>query len=348
MSRWSTGRAGRWLLRLAVALGLLLVVAAPVLRFWVTPLLAQSPPPQGQPATSTTTTTGTITSLFNLETGTASPALQPIPVTTTVSTTVDPVASAAAGAEGANVTVSDTTTRTATDDGRLIAELTYRLAADRHTQALVDCCGAQVGGVTPSAMAGAGSPLRLPWFVPQAPYPYFDVTLLAPVSMPYIGRDRVGDLDAMKFQQALPATAVGTVPVPGALVGSEQQTVVLTRTHSVTRTLWVDPTTGIVLRTADRVRDSLRDAAGKDVVTLLSMSTASPTTEVDARVAAAREEAAPVLWAHSYGPALCLGLGLTLLALALVAGALRTRSRRIEQDFPDEWATFDDLKEIVD
>ena len=38
-----SGAWARWLTRLALVLGLLLIVAAPVMRFWVTPVLAQSP-----------------------------------------------------------------------------------------------------------------------------------------------------------------------------------------------------------------------------------------------------------------------------------------------------------------
>ncbi len=34
----------RWPVRLAVLLGILLLVAAPLLRFWVSPALAQAPP----------------------------------------------------------------------------------------------------------------------------------------------------------------------------------------------------------------------------------------------------------------------------------------------------------------
>ncbi|HEX6886684.1 MAG TPA: porin PorA family protein [Candidatus Nanopelagicales bacterium] len=341
-------RRRRILARAALLLGLLLLVAAPILRFWVTPLLAQSPRLPGGGGFVTATSTGTLTALFDLEDPAGTPAVvTPIPITRTVTTRGDAAATQAAEAQGSNVAVTDSVDRVVTDDGRLVAETQFRLAADRHTQALLDCCGVQVSGTT-VPMAGAGSPLRLPWFTPQATYPYFDPTLLTAVDLAPIGTDRVGDADALKFQQATAPTAVGTVQVPGRLVGSERPFVTLTRAHAVTRTLWVEPTTGIILRSAERIRDTLRDDAGRDVVTLATMTLASTPAAEAAAVATARAQAQPVLWAHAYGPALCVAASVLLLLLGIVLVVREVRAARVEQDFPDEWATFDDLKEAFD
>jgi hypothetical protein len=341
-----TGEWGRRLTRLALAVGLLLLVAAPVMRFWVTPVLAQSPEVPGGDGFLTHVSTGTVTTLFDLETA-ESTAIEPIPVTRTESTRGDSAAAQEAATQGANAAVTDTTDRTVTGDGRLIAESEYRLAADRHTQALIDCCGVQVGGVT-VPMAGSGSPLRLPWFTPEESYPYFDLTLLAPADMSFIGPEEVGGMSALKFQQAASPTPIGTVQAPGVLVGSTSPTVPLVRTHVVNRTIWVDPTTGIILRKVERIREALRDSAGKDIVTLLAMTTSSTPEQVDAQVARARQEGRPVLWTHSYGPMLAVGLGLVLLAVGLTGVILRTRAARVEEDFPDELASFDDLREAFD
>lgn len=341
-----TGQWGRRFTRLALAVGLLLLVAAPVMRFWVTPVLAQSAAVPGGQGFLTHVSTGTITTLFDLETA-QSTAIEPIPVTRTESTRGDAAGAQAAADAGANAAVTDTTDRTVTDDGRLIAESEYRLAADRHTQALIDCCGTQVGGVT-VPMAGSGSPLRLPWFAPEQPYPYFDLTLLAPSEMSFIGPEDVGGLTALKFQQAASPTPIGTVQAPGVLVGSPLVTVPLVRTHVVNRTIWVDPTTGIILRKVERIREALRDSAGKDIVTLLAMTTSSTPEQVEAQVALARDEGRPVLWTYSYGPMLAIALGLVLLLVGLTGVVVRTRAARVEEDFPDELASFDDLREAFD
>lgn len=337
----------RWLSRLCLLGGLLLVVGAPILRFWVAPGLAQSPVTLGDGGAITHISVGSITELFDLEEGRAGAETEPIPVTRTQATVSDASATAQAGTQGLNVSVTETTDRTVTQDDRLIAQVEYRLAADRHTQALVDCCATQVDGV-PVSPAGAGNPLRLPWFTSQAPYPYFDPVLLEPVELIPIGQEEVEGISALKFQQPAVPMALGTVQVPGRLTGSSADTVGLVRTYTVNRTLWVDPTTGIILRQVERVQESLREGSGQDVVTLLAVSTASTTEQVQASVAAAREQGRPVLWAHSYGPALCLGLGSLFLLLGVVGILLRVRAERVDRDFPDELASFEDLKEVFD
>ena len=335
----------RWPVRLAVLLGILLLVAAPLLRFWVSPALAQAPPlPPG--GSTTYLETGVLTSLFDLESGAAA-TTEPVPVTRTTTVTGDAAATQQAEAAGRNVSVTTTSQTTTTADGRVLGELGFRLAADRSSQALVNCCGAQVDGV-PVDMEGSGSPLRLPWFTPPAAYPYFDPTLVRGVEMAYLGTDRIQDQPVSKFQQATPATALGSLQVPGRLVGSEQPTVRMSRVHSVSRTLWVDPTTGIILRSAERVRETLRDSAGKDVVVLIAMTLGSTPEQEATQLAQAEREGLPVMSAHTFGPLLCLLVGGILLVAGLVGLVLRTRARRLEEDFPDELADFDDLRDTID
>jgi hypothetical protein len=334
-----------WRFWAALVPGLVLLVAAPILRFGVTPLLAASPQ---VPPPSTFTSSGTISTLLDFEPEPDQPANQaPIPVTRTLTTTAVADGSARAEAQSLDVALSQTLDQILTSDGRLVAESQFRLAADRTTQALVDCCAAQVAGVEFS-MAGAGSPLRLPWFTPPQPYPYLDTTLLAPVDLAFIGHEPLDGVDAMKFQQSTTPTAVGTVPVPGPLVGSEQPTVRLDRTYSVNRTLWVEPTTGIILRTAERVRETLRDDTGRDILVLLEMDLTSTPEQEAEQVEQARTQGRPVLWAHAYGPLICLVLGGLLLALAAVGAVRAVRYRRVEEDFPDELRDFDDLRGVFD
>jgi hypothetical protein len=333
------------LARIALLLGVLALVTAPVLRFWVAPALAQSPAVPGGGGFVTFTEAGTLTALFDLEGDEATTTLPaPVPITRTITTRGDAGATAAATTQGLNVAVTDTVDRIVTEDGRLIAETQFRLAADRHTQALAECCGVGVSG-SPVAMAGAGSPLRLPWNVPPATYPYFDPVLLAPVQMAAVGSEAVAGQEALKFQQTSAPTPIGTVPVPGRLVSSEQPTVDLTRARTVTRTLWVDPTTGIILRTAERVRETLRDATGRDVVTLVTYALASTPEQEAVQAQRARTQGVPVRWASVHGPMIAVAASMLLLLLGTVLVVREVRAARVEEDFPDELATFEDLRE---
>ncbi len=341
-----TGAGFRWFTRVTLALGTVLLLTAPVLVGWVTPLLAQSPrvPGAGMPVTSNSA--GTVTTLFDLE---ANPSADgpPIRVTRTRTTTADEAGAEEAEAAGFNAAVTGTNDITVAEDGRVLAQAQYRVAADRHTQALIDCCGTQVDGI-PVTVQGAGSPLRLPWFTPEVPYPYFDVTARTVVELQPIGRETVEGISALKFQTPESPIELGVVDGPGRLAGSEGASARLTRAYSVNRTLWVDPTTGIILREVERMRQTLRDDDGGDVITLVVMTTATTQEQVRASVARARQEGRPVLWAHSYGPAICLGLGSALVLCGGIGWMVRRRAELVAEEFPDELASFDDLRPVFD
>lgn len=342
-----TGVGSWWFTRVGPALGLMLLLVAVILVHWVTPGLAQSPlvPGGGDPVTISSL--GSITTLVDLGAdGGGSPA-PPIPVTRTRTVRGDATGAELAQGLGFNAAVTSTSDITVAADGQVIAEAEYRLAADRHTQALVDCCGAQVDGV-PITAAGAGSPLRFPWFTLDEPYPYFDPTALAAVQLDPIGTEDVDGIQALKFQQSQSPIEVGSVEVPGRLAGSDAESAQLPRSYAVNRTLWVDPTTGIILREVERVRQTLRDESGRDVVTLVVMTTATTPEQVSQQVAQARREGRPVLWAHSYGPAICLVLGLLLLVAGTIGLVVRLRADRVSLEFPDEPASFDDLRHVFD
>lgn len=331
--------------RSAVLLGLGLVVGvlALGLRVWVTPVLARSP---ATPPVASFQTRGTITTLLDFEPGQAgqSPARDPIPVTHSMITTFDSAATKLAKAAGSDATVTNTVDQILTTDGRLIAQLNMRLAAQRDTQVLVDCCAVEVSGVR-TPMAGFGSPLRFSWFTPLDARETFDPTLLSSVQLAYVGGERVGSFEALKFQQTTPATALGGVLVPGALVGSDLESVRLTRMRAVNRSLWVDPITGIILRASERVRETLRDNKGKDVLTLLAMNLASTPEQDSAQVALARAQGRPVRWSHTFGPIVGLFVGLGFFGCGGLGMLSAFRRSRVSWDFPDEAATFEDLRD---
>lgn len=329
----------RWVWRVLAGVGCLAIVAAVVLRLAIAPHVAQSPLLPGPAGFVNHVSIGTVTALLDLETGVAR---EPIRVTRTETTRGDAAAAAQAAQLGFNVSVLDTISRVVGPDQKVIREDSYRMAPDRRSGALADCCGVYVGGVT-VPMGGAGYPLRLPPLPQASTYPYFDVNLLAAVPMKYLGEDQAGGLPAMKFQQATPPTKAGRLVVPGRLVGAGDRPTTADRYYSATRTLWVDPVSGIVLRKSERTRETVRDASGRDVVTLYSAVLDSSAEQTAQSAAQARAAAAPIRWTRTLGPALLLTLGLGLL-LAAWAGLMHARRMdQVLQDFPDRLASFDDI-----
>lgn len=332
--------------RAAPVLVVVLLATAAVLTFWVTPWLAQaSAVPDGMESV-TTTSVGSVSTLVDLEADGLVDA-QPVLVTRTRTTTVDELASHEAAGSGLNAAVTSTSDVTAAEDGRIITHTRYRLAADQHSQALMDCCGSHVDGA-PTPVAGSGSPLRFPWFTPSEPYPYYDVTARATAVLAPIGSEEVGGIRAMKFQQSETPVLLGSVAVPGQLVDSDEESVNLQRAYAVNRTVWVDPTTGVVLRDVERIRQTLRDSSGSDVITLLVMTTATAQDDVRRQVALATAQGRAVRWAHSYGPAFCIAAGVLLLLGSAIGLVVTGRADRVAREFPDEFASFEDLRPILD
>ncbi|MGV1003650.1 MAG: porin PorA family protein [Candidatus Nanopelagicales bacterium] len=326
--------------KLLAALGLLLLLLAPVLRLVVTAYFAQAPLSPGPEGFDTQVSTGTVTALLDLDGGLTT---HPTKISQTVTTRADEAVAASARAAGYNVGVFSTLARTVDESGKVLREENLRLAADRRTQALVDCCGVFVGGVV-VPMAGAGNPLRFPAFPARDTYPYFDTVLLTAAPMRFLGEDELNGSKVYKYQQATAPTAVGQVAVPGKLVGSRKETANGVRMYAGIRSVWVDPTTGIILRKAERIRETLRDSRGVGVLALYSADLDYTAEQTAANQALARAQGRPLRLSGFWAPAVLSGAGVLLLGWAGVAGFRRKREAELADDFTDEWASFDDVR----
>lgn len=344
--RIRSARGWRWprpaLRQVVAALGLLCLLAAPVLRFVVTPWLAQAPLLPGPDGFVTQVSTGRVNAVLDLNSGQVT---DPSAITQTATTRGDAAAALAARAQGHNVAVNATLTRTLDATGAILREENFRLAADRRSQALVDCCGVFVGGVA-VATSGAGNPLRFPAFPSQATYPYFDTVLLTAAPMKFLGTAQLGGFASYKFQQATAPTAVGRVAVPGKLVGSKQATATGERMYAITRTVWVDPVTGIILRKTERIRETLRNSQGVDVLTLYSADLDNSAQQTIANIAAARSAGRGLRVTHGWAPLALLVSGALMIALTAFSAFRGQRSAELAREFTDEWADFDDIRGV--
>ena len=65
---------------------------------------------------------------------------------------------------------------------------------------------------------------------------------------------------------------VDELEVPGDLVGSDAKSVKAPEFYSNTRTVWVEPVTGVIVKGQEKQHLVLRDAAGADKVTLIDVT----------------------------------------------------------------------------
>jgi len=143
------------------------------------------------------------------------------------------------------------------------------LAFDRKTGAIVPWSGNSVNG---SQVSVTGHPQWVVWPIgtKKKDYQVFDTTLKKPVTAHYKGITSTDGVATYVFVESVPSQQIGTLPVPGSLVGMTPSQVTLPEFYSVTRTYYVDPTTGVPVAITENVQETLQDNTGTTRLVLLN------------------------------------------------------------------------------
>jgi hypothetical protein len=149
-----------------------------------------------------------------------------------------------------------------------------RLAFDRRSAELVNCCGANIGGnksIRQSGLVG----FLWPMGTKKTTYQVFDPSLNKPRPAHYAGTSTIDGIRVYRFVEDVAPTRSGSVTLPPSLVGMKGQSwVTLPEYYSGTNTFWVDPTTGAELNTTQDQKLVLEDATGTQRLVLLDGSLA--------------------------------------------------------------------------
>src|SRR5258708_71355 len=100
-----------------------------------------------------------------------------------------------------------------------VAYSTNRLAFDRRTGVLINCCGTAIGTNTNPHVSGQG--YVWPFNAQKQTYLVYNTTLLKTVPATYAGTATVDGLTTYKYVENIPATRAGTQTLPGSLVGQQ-------------------------------------------------------------------------------------------------------------------------------
>lgn len=291
-----------------VAAGVLLLVLAPLLRWFVWPRVAVTPLDQFAIAVST----GTDLTVFDA--GTLSERTTDLTSTRRVIADVD--------ASTSDVAVWDTFVNTADDSGTTINAYTERAAFDRHSSAPV---AGYDENFNDEAVEHQGFVFKFPFGTEKREYDFWDNTLFEAFPATYTGTDEIDGLSVYTFEQEVPPTVVMQMEVPGSLVGRpEEQTVTADRVYANTRTLWVEPQTGVIIKGQEEPRTVLR-YLGQEEVTLTDGTLAYDDATVADRVDEYSGLATQLRIVRTTGPIALVVLGVALL---LVGAFLLLRDRR--------------------
>jgi hypothetical protein len=309
-----------------VGLGAFLVILSPVLHWYVAPKLAVAP--LGCTGTelcdqgvSISPSTGTATQLFDA--GTLS-MRNNVPLTNTQR--VKPDVGASEGPD--NRTVYESFSVVTDPSGTTVDAGTERIAFDGHTSQMINCCNANENGTAITDFSGI-NPFKFPFGTEQKTYQYFDGTLAKALPMVFKDVEKIQGLEVYKFEQDIPATQYAELEVPGSLVGQpDVPAVKAPRFYSNTRTVWVEPTTGAVVKGQEVQKQYLAKADGSEGLVLIDATLSFTQQNIDVSVKTAKDGASKLNLISKTIPLVSLLLGLVLLGLglwmALGGGAQRT------------------------
>ena len=301
----------------AIGLGMFLLALAPLARWYVAPRLEVAP--IGCTDTSAicanrvnlSPSAGIATTLFDPATLTE---LSNVPLTGMERVIADVNASKGAN----NLTVYDES-QVVFRPGQTVpvAADTMRIPFNRHTSQMISCCNGNVDG-KPIADYSGINPLKFGFNVQQQTYQYFDRTLNQATPMLFTGVESISGVTVYKFVQTIAPTRVGTIEVPGSLVGSVAASVFAPEYYANIRTLWVEPVTGVIVKGSEQQKQTLRDVAGTDKLTLIEATLTFTPANVQASADAAGSAASQLGLIKTTIPIVGLVLGIVLLVVGLM------------------------------
>ncbi len=207
---------------------------------------------------------------------------------------------------------------------------TERLAFNRTSGQLVNCCGSEIGTNTKVHVSGQG--YVWPFNAQKQTYQVFDTTLLKPVSTVYSGSATVDGEATYKYVETVTAQQIGTQTLPGSLVGESAASVTLPEFDTSTTTEYVDPITGAPVEGISHQDLYLENSGGTPVLTLLNATFATTPATVASIVNTARYNDNRIDLVQTVLPLIIGIVGVVVLAM----GLLLTLAGRREAEYEDE------------
>lgn len=216
-----------------------------------------------------------------------------------------------------------------TGDGTFVRASIDRVATDRKTAEAVNCCGEAVDS---QPVRHSGVSYKFPFGVEKRDYQFWDVNSAKAYPAKYVTEEQVQGITTYKFIQTIPGFQLRTQDVPGSLVGESAASFAAPVWYTNTRTVWVEPRTGVIVKGNEQNRTTLRNSAGEDKVTVIQFDLTfdEPTQKQQADLA--KDGISQIRLVTVWLPLLCLLLGVILVAAGAVIIRSRDRAERVERE----------------
>jgi hypothetical protein len=218
-------------------------------------------------------------------------------------------------ASNKDTAVWDVFVNLSTGDGTFVRATLDRVATDRRTAEAKNCCGEAVDSV-PTRHSGLS--YKFPFDTQKQDYPFWDPNSKTALPAKYVSEETVQGLKTYKFIQQIPAREIQTQEVPGSLVGASAPSVEAPVFYTDTRTVWVEPKTGVIVKGSEQNKTTLRDSAGQDKATVLQYDLTFDENTQRSQAQLARDNIGKIDLVTTWLPLIGLVVGVLLIILGLL------------------------------
>ncbi|HEY6796205.1 MAG TPA: DUF3068 domain-containing protein [Kineosporiaceae bacterium] len=243
-----------------IAIGVFLIVAAPLIKWYLAPRAARIPLDEHSVTTSVSDGRSSA-----LDKGT-------LKIRTGLTLTNRLVVHGDGPAGSGHTAVWDSLTRLTDADGLMIQASKERTALDRVSGMAVNCCQEQLDGVD---VRHEGLTFTFPLGTAKKSYPFWDAETKRAWPAEFGGTESAFGLTLYHFRQIIPATDVETLEAPLSLLNQPGQgSTTVHRYYENAVDLLVEPTSGIIVRGDQHQIQTLRDGTGRSLVTVADVNAA--------------------------------------------------------------------------
>lgn len=234
-----------------LGLGVMLLVLAPLLKFYVLPSAAKTPIDQFTESTATVKFAQLLNPI-KVATGDPDPYDRNVDATQYIYVRGDVAAAEQPEAKSQDLAVFDYFMRVNDNStGDLITASTARYPFNRVSSELANCCGASVND-QPVDMTGSVMPVKWAFDLQKQDYQVFNSSIKAAQTFSYQGEETVFGVPTYVYTSEVQPTKVSTLEVPAAAIpGASKQaegSVVLDEMYSAKSTYWMEPLTGQIIQ----------------------------------------------------------------------------------------------------
>lgn len=245
--------------------------------------------------------------------------------------------------QGRDLAVWDTSIIT-TPPGALVNKQNPPLAGehdlvpfDRRTGVAVNCCGKFLSSTadlkTGTEVRDTSTPItgqyyKLPFDAQKQTYQFWDGTLKKSTALQYRGTEEIKGLTVYRYEQDIAPTKVASLEAPASWFGIKGTgNVKLDKIYANTRTLWVEPETGVIIRGQEN-QNVTAEYQGKQVGTLTKVVIGYNAKTINDNIDTYSPLATQLKIIHVWAPLVGIVVGTLLILMGIGLIGRRASGRR--------------------